>query len=121
MNKRAIIIDDERLARAELRKLLTDFPEIEVLDEAANVEEALEKIDLLQPDIIFLDINMPGKSGLDLLEKVKSEFKNPPPIMMMITAYGDDLNFQKAKQLGADDFFTKPVDFLKLKERINNF
>jgi CheY-like chemotaxis protein len=71
--------------------------------------------------LILSDINMPGKSGLDLLARVKKEFTNPPPVMVMITAYGDDTNYQQAKSLGADDFFTKPVDFIKLKERINNF
>jgi CheY-like chemotaxis protein len=90
---------------------------------AFNADSAIEYLsaNAKRVTVILSDINMPGKSGLDLLAKVKSEFKNPPPIMMMITAYGDDVNFQKAKQLGADDFFTKPVDFLKLKERINNF
>lgn len=71
--------------------------------------------------LILSDINMPGKSGLDLLARVKKEFTNPPPVMVMITAYGDDTNYQQAISLGADDFFTKPVDFIKLKERINNF
>ena len=71
--------------------------------------------------LILSDINMPGKSGLELLARVKKEFTNPPPVMMMITAYGDDTNYQQAISLGADDFFTKPVDFVKLKERINNF
>jgi two-component system, chemotaxis family, chemotaxis protein CheY len=90
---------------------------------AFNADAALEYLssNVNRVTVILSDINMPGKSGLDLLERVKREFKDPPPVMMMITAYGDDLNFQKAKQLGADDFFTKPVDFLKLKERINNF
>jgi two-component system, chemotaxis family, chemotaxis protein CheY len=90
---------------------------------AFNADAAIEylSVNAARVTVILSDINMPGKSGLDLLARVKSEFTNPPPIMMMITAYGDDLNFQKAKQLGADDFFTKPVDFLKLKERINNF
>lgn len=90
---------------------------------AFNADAAIEylSVNAARVTVILSDINMPGKSGLDLLARVKSEFTNPPPIMMMITAYGDDLNFQKAKQLGADDFFTKPVDFLKLKERINNY
>ena len=64
---RAIIIDDERLARNELKKLLLDFPEIEVIAEAANASEGVEKIDSLNPDLIFLDIQMPGKAGFDML------------------------------------------------------
>lgn len=63
MTKRAIIIDDERLARNELKKLLTDFPEMEVIAEASNAAEGIEKIETLQPDVIFLDIQMPGKQA----------------------------------------------------------
>ncbi|HTQ28911.1 MAG TPA: response regulator, partial [Puia sp.] len=64
---KAVIIDDERLARNELKKLLLDFPEIEVVAEAANAAEGIEKIDSLNPDLIFLDIQMPGKTGFDML------------------------------------------------------
>ena len=64
---KTIIIDDERLARNELKKLLTEFPEIEVVAEAANANEGIEKIDSLAPDLIFLDIQMPGKTGFDML------------------------------------------------------
>ena len=68
---RAIIIDDERLARAELKKLLQDFPEVEVIDEAANAEEGIAKIESQQPDLIFLDIQMPGKTGFDMLAELE--------------------------------------------------
>jgi len=62
---------------------------------------------------------MPGKTGLELLQKIKEGFINPSPVVMMITAYGDDENHQRALQLGADYFFTKPLDFNQLKECIN--
>ena len=68
--QRAIIIDDERLARNELKKLLADFPDVEIIGEAANAEEGIEKIEQLMPDLIFLDIQMPGKTGFDLLQEV---------------------------------------------------
>ncbi len=68
---KAIIIDDERLARAELKKLLLDYPEVEVVDEAANAEEGLAKIESQQPDLIFLDIQMPGKTGFDMLSQLE--------------------------------------------------
>jgi len=68
--------------------------------------------------LILSDINMPGMSGLDLLKHIKQEFRKPPPTVMMITAYGDDENFNTAKRLGADDFLTKPVDFKVLKEKL---
>ena len=81
---KAIIIDDERLARAELRKLLQEFPEIEVIDEAANAEEGLTKIENHNPDLIFLDIQMPGKTGFDLL----SELDRAPQVIFT-TAYDE--------------------------------
>ena len=68
--------------------------------------------------LILSDINMPGMSGLDLLEQIKKKGYKPPPVVMMITAYGDAENFNTAKALGADDFLTKPVDFTALKEKL---
>jgi len=68
--------------------------------------------------LILSDINMPGMSGLDLLGRIKSKYVKPPPLVMMITAYGDAENFRIAKELGADDFLTKPVDFTSLKEKL---
>ena len=63
---------------------------------------------------------MPGMSGLELLGKIKQKYLKPPPVVMMITAYGDEENYNMAKELGADDFLTKPVDFTLLKEKLNN-
>lgn len=68
--------------------------------------------------LILSDINMPGMSGLDLLERIKKKNHTPPPVVMMITAYGDSDNYKRAMELGADDFLTKPVDFTVLKEKI---
>ena len=68
--------------------------------------------------LILSDINMPGMSGLELLEHIKQKYHTPPPVVMMITAYGDAENFNIAKKLGADDFLTKPVDFNLLKEKL---
>lgn len=68
--------------------------------------------------LILSDINMPGMSGLELLREIKEKYEKPPPVVMMITAYGDQENYNKAMQLGADDFLTKPVDFLTLKEKL---
>ena len=69
--------------------------------------------------LILSDINMPGMSGLELLDRIKKKFLTPPPIVMMITAYGDAENLRMAKQLGADDFLTKPVNFIELKQKLN--
>ncbi len=68
--------------------------------------------------LILSDINMPGMSGLELLKHIKQEFASPPPVVMMITAYGDDENYQHAMSLGADDFLTKPINFHLLKEKL---
>jgi CheY-like chemotaxis protein len=68
--------------------------------------------------LILSDINMPGMSGLDLLDKIKSTYNEPPPVVMMITAYGDEENYKTAIKLGADDFLTKPVEFNVLKEKL---
>ena len=70
---RAIIIDDERLARKELNNLLKNYPEVEIVDQAVNADEALEKIKRLHPDLIFLDIQMPGKTGFELLEELEKD------------------------------------------------
>jgi two-component system, chemotaxis family, chemotaxis protein CheY len=70
--------------------------------------------------LVLSDINMPGMSGLDLLQKIKQKFENPSPVVMMITAYGDEDNYNQAIKFGADDFLTKPVDFKLLKEKLKN-
>ena len=84
---RAIIIDDERLARTELKKLLQDFPEVEIIDEAANAEEGIAKIESQHPDLIFLDIQMPGKTGFDMLSQLEKERPRlflPQPMMNLL-------------------------------------
>jgi two-component system, LytTR family, response regulator len=108
---RAIIIDDERLARAELRKLLQEFPEIEIVDEAGNVEEGIAKIDLQNPDLIFLDIQMPGKTGFDLLAEV-----DKAPQVIFTTAY--DEYALKAFEVNALDYLLKPVEPKRLADAI---
>ncbi len=108
---RAIIIDDERLARAELRKLLQEFPEVEVIDEAANAEEGISKIDNLRPDLIFLDIQMPGRTGFDLLADLERA-----PQVIFTTAY--DEFALKAFEVNALDYLLKPVEPKRLADAI---
>jgi CheY-like chemotaxis protein len=62
---------------------------------------------------------MPGMTGLELLRKIRLNYKKPPPVVMMVTAYGDDENRTKADEYGANDFLTKPIDFKDLKEKLN--
>lgn len=108
---KAIIIDDERLARNELKKLLLDFPEIEVIAEAANAAEGVEKIDSLNPDLIFLDIQMPGKTGFDML----SELERAPNVIFT-TAY--DEYALKAFEVNALDYLLKPVEPKRLADAL---
>ncbi len=108
---KAIIIDDERLARNELKKLLMDYPEIEVVAEAANVGEGIEKIENLNPELIFLDIQMPGKTGFDLLSEL-----DKTPHVIFTTAY--DEYALKAFEVNALDYLLKPVEPKRLADAI---
>jgi two-component system LytT family response regulator len=108
---KAIIIDDERLARSELRKMLQDFPEIEVVDEASNADEGLQKIENHNPDLIFLDIQMPGKTGFDML----SELDHAPQVIFT-TAY--DEYALKAFEVNALDYLLKPVEPRRLADAV---
>ncbi len=108
---KAIIIDDERLARTELKKLLLDYPEVEVVDEAANAEEGLAKIESLQPDLIFLDIQMPGKTGFDMLSQLEKA-----PQVIFTTAY--DEFALKAFEVNALDYLVKPIEPKRLADAV---
>ena len=120
-----LVVDDERdiqtlfeqRFRKEIREKTVEFvfkfsgeEALDYLRDHAHEQEAI---------LILSDINMPGMSGLELLEHIKQKYHKPPPVVMMITAYGDGDNFRIAKELGADDFLTKPVDFTLLKEKLN--
>lgn len=119
-----LVVDDERdiqmlfeqRFRKEIRDGLFDFTF------SFSGEDALKCIEKLNHEAILIlsDINMPGMSGLELLGMIKQKNHTPPPVVMMITAYGDAENFRRATELGADDFLTKPVDFGLLKEKIKS-
>jgi two-component system chemotaxis response regulator CheY len=119
-----LVVDDEtdiqilfeQRFRKEIRVKIVEFvftfsgeEALDYLHQHTNEQEAV---------LILSDINMPGMSGLELLGKVKQMYMKPPPVVMMITAYGDEDNFNTAKRLGADDFLTKPIDFNLLKEKL---
>lgn len=109
---RAIIVDDERLARNELKRLLENFPSIEVVGEAANTDEASQLIEELQPDVAFLDIQMPGKTGFEWLE----EWDGFLPEIIFTTAF--DEYALKAFEVNALDYVLKPVELARLSESI---
>ena len=87
---------------------------------AYSGEEALVYLEKMNHEAILIlsDINMPGMSGLTLLGKIKKMYREPPPVVMMITAYGNAENQKAATELGADDFLVKPIDFKTLKEKL---
>lgn len=110
---RALVIDDERLARQELKNLLQNFEQIQVVGESGNVDEALDMIDKENPDLIFLDIQMPGKNGFELLDEIQGN----APDVVFVTAY--DEYALKAFEVNALDYLMKPVDEDRLAELIS--
>jgi two-component system, LytTR family, response regulator len=109
---KALLVDDERLARNELRKLLAEYEIIEIIDEAVNINEAKAKIEEHQPELVFLDIQMPGGTGFELLEKL-----DKVPQIIFTTAY--DEFALKAFEVNALDYLMKPIEPLRLGEAVN--
>lgn len=117
-----LVVDDEadiqplflQHFRKELRHHDFEF------DFALSGEEALEYLNGHSMEVVLIlsDINMPGMSGIDLLSKIRNDYKDFSPVVMMITAYGDEENYKQAMEKGADDFLTKPLDFNVLKEKL---
>lgn len=119
---KVLVVDDERdvqvLFEQRFRKEIRNQEMVFVF--AFSGEEALTYLNAHEHEAVLIlsDINMPGMSGLELLDHIKQKYHKPPPVVMMITAYGDAENFEMAKKLGADEFLTKPVDFILLKEKL---
>ena len=116
-----LVVDDEKDVqvlfeqrfRKEIRNREMEFAF------AYSGEDALKYLNELHEAVLILsDINMPGMSGLELLRHIKEKHHQPPPVVMMITAYGDADNYNTAMKLGADDFLTKPLEFSLLKEKL---
>ena len=108
---KAIIVDDERLARKDLMSLLSDYDNIEVIAEAADAPSAIKTINEFEPDIIFLDIQMPGESGFDLLDKLKTNAK-----VIFVTAF--DEYAIRAFEVNALDYLLKPVNPERLQKAL---
>src|SRR5215471_19882572 len=108
---RALIVDDERLARNELRRLLQNFPEVDIVGEARNADEAFVQIEQLQPELVFLDIQMPGADGFHLLERLENA-----PLVIFTTAF--DQYALKAFEVNALDYLVKPIAPERLRTAI---
>ncbi len=108
---KTIIIDDERLAREELKSLLKQFEEIDIIGEAKNGEEGIQLIKELKPDLIFLDISMPGMTGFEMIKQL-----DEIPKVIFVTAY--DEFALKAFETNALDYILKPVDPTRLQEAL---
>ena len=111
MEIRTLLIDDEDLARQEMRHLLSAFPDIMILDEAADASDALAKIRLHRPDLVFLDINMPGKNGFEMLAELEES-----PHVVFVTAY--DEFAVRAFETNALDYLLKPVRTERLEKAV---
>ena len=105
---KALIIDDERLARKELHTLLSAYNHVEVVGEAANADEAERMITELRPQLLFLDVQMPGRNGFELLESL-----DPAPHVIFVTAF--DEHAIQAFQVNARDYVLKPVEPKRLE------
>lgn len=114
MKKNAIIIDDERLARNELKKMLSLHPEIEIIGEAANADEGIRLITEMNPDLILLDVQMPVKTGFDLLQELEKL-----PTVIFTTAY--DEYAIRAFEVNALDYLLKPIDPKRLSDAVQKF
>ncbi len=125
MHMKILVVDDEadvqplfvQRFRKEIKSGEFDF------SFALSGEEALTYLEKHHSEVILIlsDINMPGMTGIELLSRIRHAYEKPPPVVMMITAYGDDENRRQAMQNGADEFLTKPLDFTLLKEKLHTF
>src|SRR5690349_13624808 len=111
-----VIVDDEQLASDELAYLLKDFPDVEVTATGRNGLEAIDLIQKLEPDLVFLDVHMPGLDGLGAIRQLR-EKGIPLPYFILVTAY--DQYAVEAFRLEAMDYLLKPVDKARLEETID--
>lgn len=112
MTIKCLVIDDERLARQELKRILTNHKTIEVIGECSSADEAIDAIEEHKPDLVFLDIQMPGKNGFSVLEEIVYT-----PEVIFVTAY--DEYALKAFEVNALDYILKPVDESRFEESLN--
>jgi len=115
---KVLVADDVKLMRSLLRSSLASF-ECEIIAEVENGNQVTEQVRQYHPDIVFLDINMPGKNGLDVLQEIKTEFKDM--FVAMVSGHNSFNNIRRSIELGADGFVSKPYTAVKIRELIDKY
>ena len=108
MKKRIIIVDDHEIVRLGLKSLLEQYPQYEVVSEAKNAKEAITQVETFQPDIVLMDIRLPGKSGIDACEEIKQNY--PDVKVIMLTSFAEDEMLFSAIKAGASGYVLKQID-----------
>ena len=116
MKKRIMIVDDHEVVRLGLKSLLDQYPQYEVISEAKNAKEAIAQVETYQPDIVLMDIRLPGKSGIEACEEIKQNF--PDVKVIMLTSYAEDEMLFSAIKAGASGYILKQIDSAGLAKSI---
>lgn len=116
LNKRIIIVDDHEIVRLGLKSLLDQYPQYEIVSEAKNAREAVEQVEMFKPDIVLMDIRLPGKSGIEACEEIKENF--PDVKVIMLTSYAEDEMLFSAIKAGASGYVLKQIDSSGLAKSI---
>jgi len=116
LKKRIIIVDDHEIVRLGLKSLLDQYPQYEVVSEAKNAKEAIAQVETYKPDIVLMDIRLPGKSGIDACEEIKQNF--PDVKVIMLTSYAEDEMLFSAIKAGASGYILKQIDSSGLAKSI---
>ena len=108
MKKRILIVDDHEVVRLGLRSLLDQYPQYDVVAEASNAKDSVNQVDMYEPDIVLMDIRLPGKSGIEACEEIKE--KHPEVKVIMLTSYAEDEMLFSAIKAGASGYVLKQID-----------
>jgi DNA-binding NarL/FixJ family response regulator len=111
---RVLLVDDSTIVRERLKAMISEVPKVETISQAKDQVEAMELLNKLNPEVVVLDIQMPGGSGIDLLRKLKK--RKQPPLAIVLTNLSDSQYRKKCMDAGADFFFDKSSDFNKVNE-----
>ena len=115
---RALVVDDEPLAREMIREMLEDDSEVEIVGECANGREAIDAIKTLQPDLVFLDVQMPELGGFEVLEWFRNLQEGALIPIIVLTASDRETDVQRAYSLGASSYFLKPTSFESFRDMV---